>query len=517
MSEALSSPTPVSKSVSSQNVTSLRALIDQRAQTGARFKLQEVVAIVVPICAEIAASHAKGEPVFVHPGSIGSGPSGTPHLIAAFARQKPTNSRDVAALAPELASGGAPNTRSSVFALGAIVYEMLTLQPIGPGMKPPTQMVQGLPPIVDQILAKALVTDPAQRPEDLPAFAQAIHHFAPNSIAPPPHVDEAAFEVELDLSSSMLPPVASVAPVSVPRHDPVRISAPDDPFGAVVDMRASQPQNRPSHSQSDELSALKARLEADTSPRWIVVKDKMDHGPFAAIELLQQIVTNAFKPNDLLMDTHTGNKVEIKDHPDFSRFAHHANLRREEIAEKKAVGVAEKREMVAAAGKTTFGIIAVAGVIAVAGLVFWRIQAKRADDAKRRADEEALSIAGEGSIAGAKKAVVPKVGGGGGGGGAWGGKSYDDALKNSVSDMDADTLSMKECAAPVGGDIAASCGLNGSATAKIVVKNGRAAGVTVSTDPSQPGVNSCMSGRISSLSWRSVAGATGCIRTFKAH
>lgn len=511
MSEALSPAAPVSPASSPQNMTSLRALLDRRAQSGQRFKLAEVVAIVVPICGEIAALQKKGEPVYVHPSAIAAGPDGIPHIVPSLARNKPTNKRDVVTIAPELANGGAPNTRSSVFALGAMVYEMLTLTPIGPGMKPPTQVVQGIPAIVDQILAKALVTDPSQRPDDLPAFAQAIHHFAPNSVAPPPATDDHSFEVEIDLRSSMLPTPGLGMP-SIPKPEPMRISAPDDPFAAVV---SSQPQARTSNSAAEELSALKARLEADPAPRWIVVKDKMDHGPFAAIELLQQIVTNAFKPHDLLVDTHTGNKVEIKDHPEFSRFAHHAHLKREEIAEQKAVVVAEKRENIAAAGKTTFGILAVAGVITVAGLVFWRIQAKRADDAKRRADEEALSIAGEGSIAAAKKAQAPKVGGGGGGGG-FGGKSYDDALKNSVSDMDAETLSMKECAAPVGGDIAASCGLNGSATAKIVVKNGRAAGVTVTTDPSQPGVNSCMSGRISGLSWRSVPGATGCIRTFKA-
>ena len=83
--------------------------------------------------------------------------------------------------------------------------------------------------------------------------------------------------------------------------------------------------------------------------------------------------------------------------------------------------------------------------------------------------------------------------------------------------MDAETLSTKECAAPIGGDIAGGCGLNGSATAKVVVKNGRAQGVTVTTDPPQPGVNSCMSARISGLSWRAVPGVTGCIRTFKVH
>jgi len=516
MSEALSA---VSVTPSTQNMVTLRTLIDQRIKSGQRFKLGEVVALVVPICTELASLHAKGEAVYVHASAVGAGADGAPRLIRALATSKPTEGRDATSIAPELASS-APTSRSSVFGVGAIVYEMLTLQPAGPGMKPPTQIVEGLPPIVDQILAKALVTNPAQRPDDLPAFAQAIHHFAPQSIAPPPAVDEHAFEVDLDLRSSMLPPDSqgsAAAAAMIPKAEPVRISIPDDPFGSVVDVRQSQPQAARVSGAAEELAALKARLESDPAPRWIVVKDKMDHGPFAAIELLQQIVSNSFKPMDLLIDSHTGTKVPIKDHPEFSRFAHHAHLKREEIAEQKAVVVAEKREAVAAAGKTTIGILAVAGVLTVAGLVFWRIQAKRAEDAKRKADEDALSIAGEGSIAGAKKAAAaPKFGGGGGGGG-FGGKSYDDALKNSVSDMEADTLSTKECAAPIGGDIAGSCGLNGSATAKVVVKNGRAQGVTVTTDPSQPGVNSCMAGRIQGLSWRSVPGVTGCIRTFKAH
>jgi len=514
MSEALSA---VSAASSKQNMVTLRSLIDQRIDSNQRFKLGEVVAIVVPLCTELAALHAKGETVYVHASAIGAGADGQARLIPTLATSKPADGRDAASIAPELASS-APNPRSSVFGIGAIVYEMLTLKTVGEGMKPPTQLVEGLPPMVDQILAKALVTDPSQRPDDLPAFAQAIHHFAPQSIAPPPAVDEHAFEVELDLRSSMLPSESSaVAAAHIPKAEPVRISAPDDPFGAVVDVRASQPENQPRQSgAAEQLAALKARLEADPAPRWIVVKDKMDHGPFAAIELLQQIVSNTFKPKDLLIDTHTGTKVLIEEHPEFSRFAHHAHLKREEVAEKKAVVVAEQREKVAAASKTTIGILAVAGLLTVAGLIFWRIQAKRAEEAKRKADEDALSIAGEGSIAGAKKAGAPKVGGGGGGGG-YGGKSADDALKNAVSDFEAETLSSSECGGPVSGSIAAACGLNGSASAKVVVKNGKALGVTVNTDPSQPGVNSCMAGRIQGLSWRSVPGVSVCTRTFKVH
>lgn len=517
MSEALSAAAAPN---AAPNVLTLRTLIEQRRKAGERFRLSEVVATVVPICTELAALHARGEHVYVHPSSIGAGPDGQPRIVPALAKSRPSDARDAAAIAPELASSP-PTARSSVFGIGAVVYEMLTLHTVAPGMQPPTKLVQGLPAIVDVILAKALLQDPAQRPDDLPAFAQAIHQFAPKSIAPPPAADEGAFEVEVDLRSSMLPPSDSAAAAAMIPKGPAapRISAHDasDPFAAVLDVRPSQPQARASNSALEELSALKARLEADPAPRWIVVKDKMDHGPFAAIELLQQIASDSFKGDDLLVDSHTGTKVPIKEHPEFSRFAHHAQLKRDAIKEQKAVVAAEKAEKTAAGAKTTVGIIAVVALLAAVVLVYWRIQKGREEEAKRKADEAALSIAGEGSIAGKKKDPPKAAGGGGGGGGGWGGKSYEDALKNTTSDMDSETLSTKECAAPVGGDIAGSCGLNGSATAKYVVKNGRAVGVSVTTDPPQPSVNSCMAGRISALSWRSVAGATGCIRTFKVH
>ena len=504
MSEAL---TDVPVDAPPQIVT-LRTLIEQRVRAGQRFHLGEVVAIVVPICTQLAQLHDAGKDVYVHPSSIGAGPDGVPHIVPALASTRPTDPRDRAALAPEL-EGGIPTARASVFGLGAVVYEMLTLTPVGPGMDAPSRVVPELPHIVDTILAKALLADPAQRPEDLAAFAQAIHHFAPASIAPPPLVDEHAFEVDIDLRSSMLPGEFEAAAASEARrgeHDPLAPvasaprSAPARPAGAV-----------------EELAALKARLEADVSPRWIVVKDKMDHGPFAAIELLQQIASNAFTPDDLLVDTHSGTRTPVKEHAEFSRFAHHAHLKREEVAEQKAVVVAEKREKAAAGAKTTVGLLAVLGVLAVVAVVALKIKASRDEEAKHKQEPEVVTIAGEGSVKKAQAAPKPKVGGGGGGGGGWGGQSYESALSKTVSDMDSETLGAQECAAPIGGDIAAGCGLNGSATAKVYVKSGRAVGVTVTTDPSQPGVNSCMAGRIAGLSWRSVPGGTGCIRTFKVH
>jgi hypothetical protein len=521
----MSAPSTSAVQPAPKSFVTLRTLLDQRKSKGERFRLSEVVSIVVPICTDLAQRHARGESVFVHAGSIGAGPDGVPRLIPDRARTRPSDPRDAAAIAPELARS-APTPRSSVFALGAIVYEMITLKSVGPGMKPPSTMVQGIPAIVDQILAKALVTDPAQRPEDLPAFAQAIHHFAPTSVAPPPIADEAAFEVDIDLRTSMLPPAGMNVPkVDIPA-DPLapvsaasspRISAPSqDPF-AAVDVRSSQPETDPQRISAnravEELAQLKARLESDPSPRWIIVKDKMDHGPFAGIELLQQIASDRFTGDDILVDTHSNSRIPIKDHKEFSRFAHHANLKREHVKEEKEVAKAEKVERAAGAAKGTIGIIAFVAVCAIVGVVVWRIQAKKAEEEARKRDE-AMQVAGEGSIKGQTVAQKPKAGVGGGGGGYYNGKSYDEALNNSVSGNDDEGISMAECSA-VGGGVAGGCGLNGSATAKFVVQAGRVKGVSVSTNPSQPGVEACMKAAIGGMSFRNMPAATGCIRTFK--
>ena len=541
------SPAHLPRPSGSNPITTLRSLLEQRRAKGERFHLGEVVAILVPICTDLAARHAKGETLYVHPGAIGAGADGAPRIVPELARKRPTDPRDLAAIAPELAKSP-PTTKSSVFSMGAIVYEMLTMQPIGPGMKPPTQLVPGIPAIVDTILAKALVTEISQRPDDLAAFAQAIHHFAPNSIAPPPMVDEHAFEVDLDLRSSMLPPPGvdlNLNSPKIPRapapkishvgdigDDPLAaIAAPissrnggdsGDPFGNVIDGRSSQPESDPqrisANRQTDELSALKARLEADPAPRWMMVKDKMDHGPFAAIELLQMIASDRFAPSDVLVDTYNNTRTPLKEHPDFSRFAHHANLRREQVKETKEVAAAEQMEKATGAAKGTIGIIAIVAAIVVVGLVAWRIKGK-ADEEARRKSEEAMSLQGEGNVKGQEAAKnKPKytgVGGGGGGAG-YGGKSYDEALKNSISDNDSEGISMAECGA-VGGGVAGACGLNGKATAKFMVQGGRVKGVSVTTDPSQPGVESCMRSAIGGMSFRNMPAATGCIRTFKAN
>ena len=63
----------------------------------------------------------------------------------------------------------------------------------------------------------------------------------------------------------------------------------------------------------------------------------MDHGPFTAVELLQQIASHAFHADHGLRDEISGRSLPIADWEEFAPFAEQAGLLREKRAEEKAV------------------------------------------------------------------------------------------------------------------------------------------------------------------------------------
>ncbi len=92
---------------------------------------------------------------------------------------------------------------------------------------------------------------------------------------------------------------------------------------------------------------------------------------------------------------------------------------------------------------------------------------------------------------------------------------YAAALKASVSKDDDDTLTTKQCEAPLGPTVALDCGLEGSAKVQVLVQHGRPTGLTISATPANAGFVRCMRKRVATMTWASVPGATGCVRTFK--
>src|SRR5690606_16794292 len=139
------------------------------------------------------------------------------------------------------------------------------------------------------------VGDPTHRPDDLNALAQAFYQVNTTETAPPPpgdisHLDHDV-DFDVDISMSLLPP----PPSGGGSPQIIQGMAHNAPLPPGVGRQApAAPLN-----DRDAMLATKARLESDPRPRYVVIRAGMDHGPFTAVELLQQIASHTFEEEDI--------------------------------------------------------------------------------------------------------------------------------------------------------------------------------------------------------------------------
>ncbi|MCC6217745.1 MAG: hypothetical protein IT376_23000 [Polyangiaceae bacterium] len=478
----------------------LRSLIEERRARGGPLPLGEAVHLLVPVCVDLAARHGRAEKLFVHPSSVVASDGGSFAIDPARAAEAPTLPRDKTCLAPEERGAGPGDARASVYAVGAMLYEMLTGQCVGPGMRRPTEIVPTLPPELEGVLGMALIADAAQRPEDLSALAQAIHGLAPSGTVPPPRATELS-SFEVDISMSMLPP----APPP---------SLGGTPYDVLVQDRTSPVKV----DATNELAQLKARLESDPRPRYVVVKEGMDHGPFSAVELLQQIASNAFVEGDVLRDAFSKDERAIRDWDEFAPFAEQARLGRDIKAEKAAIEKVVVEERKSTRGKALVGV-AIVGALVAAAAAWMLVRRGERDDSIAVQGDTVTNVETDGGLkvpAGGQR----RAGGGGRGvvgnqGGIpilAGGMSCEGAQAAYVEEMNiggakgpADLTAGQYGAILNKGTYFAHCGAPDDMKINIcaAVQNGRAVGVTVTTDPRNPGVAGCIAGGVRGLSFPS--------------
>jgi hypothetical protein len=482
----------------------LRARIEELRARGTQLNLKQAVGICVPLCVQAAEFHRSGALLFLHPSSLVEDEYGFFAISPELSRNAPILPRDKACLAPEERSGRPGSSRASVFAVGAILYELLTGQSVGPGMRRPSELAGGLPQAFESVLAKALVSDPAHRPDDLLALAQALHQFAPpGTVPPPPPADTSHLDhdehFDVDVSMSMLPP----EPAAQARPAPAAVRLPAQPA-------------RPARvDATTELASLKARLESDPRPRYVVVKDGMDHGPFNAVELLQQIANHTFTESDVVRDALSKDERAIKDWEEFAPFAEHAKLHREIKAEKAAIDRVVVQEQRSTRGKAFIGILFV-GAVLVAGAVWFLTQRGKRNDEIAVQGDTASNVEIDGGLAGTKRAGGhgSRIAGRGAGGVPIlnGGQSCEAAQAAYVEEMNvggprgqADITAGQYGSILNRGSYFGHCGVPDSMKLNIcaAVQNGKAVGVTVVTSPRDRRVESCVSGSVRGLSFPS--------------
>lgn len=491
--------------------TTLRRLLDSQRGSGSAFALEDAVALLVPLCLELKERHKRGETLYVHPSCIVRDPSGTMVLRPDLATP-PQSPNDLAAVPPELRSGaGGGSARASVFSVGAMLYEAVTGAHVGPGMRRPREIAPQLPELLEVILTKALIADPSHRPDDLGALASALHQMAPRKSLAPPTVDiknlDANADFELDVRFSLLPPATATAPS-------VTQMKVDMPMGIGLPVAAAAIPTAPTSKRAVDattaLAELKARLESDPRPRYVVNKSSMDHGPFSAVELLQQVANHTFAGTDTLRDELSGEAKPIADWEEFAPFAEHAGRHRQRQAESREVVRLEQEEKKTGIAKFILGGALLATLLVVAGAWWAKSRGSRKEGSELSDDPSALDLTVDGGLSGGKHARGGR--GGHGGGGFPAGMSYEAALASNVQEVNmggaqgAPDLSNAQLSAPMNNTaFLNSCGVPDSmkVTVKVAVKNGRAVGVSVYPNPANPGVASCIDRHVRGLSWPS--------------
>jgi len=485
--------------------------------------VEEAVAVVVPLCMDLQQRHARGERLYVHPSAIAAGADGVARIDPRLSVLA-THPLDLPCLPPEVHQTRQPGDQcASVFSVGAILYEMVTGQPVGPAMRRPSELNRSVPDALEVLIGKAIIGDRAHRPADIGALASAMYNIAPRKSIHPPAVSEsrldASAELDVDIKFSMLPqPPPGVGGRTPQGGDSSGLqrmpaSPPSDPLAPPVIDRSSQ--DRVSRKSVDDptakLAALKASLESDPRPRYVVNKDRMDHGPFSAVELLQQIASHQFLGEHGLRDEVSGRQLPIADWEEFSPFAQQASLLREKRAEEKAVVRAAAADQKSGIAKS---IVAASVVIALAGALtvwFLKVRGTRNEDVVVTNDRGG-TVEVNGDIKGRKHAAGSGHAGAGGGGGAAfsGGMSYEQVLNSNNEQITmgggsgAPDLTNAQLSGPLrNASFVPACGApdDMKVVVRVAVKMGSPIGVTVTTNPPSNGVAACIDRSVRGLRW----------------
>jgi hypothetical protein len=320
----------------------------------------------------------------------------------------------------------------------------------------------------------------------------------------------------VDAKTSMLPP-SNTRPSGggIPRAPDVpRIHSVsgDGPYAVAVRAQTKDP--RAANDPTSRLADMKARLESDPRPRYVVVKDGMDHGPFNAVELLQQIASGSFLGDHPLRDAFTSEERLIKEWDEFAPFAEHAKLNQDIKHEKKALEAVVTAEKKGTQYKALIGL-AIIGVF-LAGGAGWLARQKQNKERELQVQGQTTTPNIEVSAGLNAGAKTPGPGGGGGvapGGGSYpvlaGGMSCEAAQSRYVEEFKignngpADLTAGQYARVLNNGSYLNACNVPSSTEVSVcaAVQNGRAVGVTVTTNPPNGGVNSCVAGQIRSMSF----------------
>jgi serine/threonine protein kinase len=285
--------------------TRLSDFIQERDRDGDPMSLRGIYNVVAHLCSALSYAHERGPHGTLRPsivwitrgGRVKVRDFGVGRVLLDSAGPSAFKEEDHACLAPEVKRGEPATTQSDVFGIGAILYELLTTRSPSSNFVAPSHVRDDVPPEMDGILFQCLAPDPKDRFDSPEAVRDALLPFVTEANSLPPPADTG---VDIDLAS-VLPP----ADLDIPMFS--LLPDPETPLA-------------PPPAPKRGLMSLIGDLSKDTKQRWMVARDKMDHGPFNARELIERLNVGGFSGDDLTFKIDTGERRPLREWPEFREF-----------------------------------------------------------------------------------------------------------------------------------------------------------------------------------------------------
>jgi hypothetical protein len=470
--------------------SSLAEQIAQRSAAGAPFSVRGSYNVVAHVCKALTEAHAtlvhgalRPELIWVtRAGRVKVGEFGLSEAVASGNGWHHLDPTSQACLAPELRAGGHPDISSDVYGVGALLQLMLTGAPPSEPLVPPTSVHPDAPPELDAIVSRCLALNPSQRFGSVDEIARALLPLV--AVSPEPESQEFGvdLEIDVDIATSLAPPaprpaaaprgapnplaVNPLAPNALPPNPlapaarrldapapaptrsavapvPQRLT-PEPMGGRVIAPAPAAAPAKPQVSVEQELSTLMSKLTEDDAPRWMAVKDGLDHGPFTARELIKLIVDGDVREQHGLLNMSTGERKPLAEWRELAPFVEQFRVRKAEADHAVALQKSKRIERGSNAAKFVIlgGSIALL-VIAGGGYLMSRQAAKKRE--AQNLDLAAMYESGKVKIsgtAGILRAPARRSGGGGkrsagASSDGTGFNSYDDAMNQAMELGDA--------------------------------------------------------------------------------
>ncbi len=429
----------------------LAAYVAARTKSGKPVSLRGAYNVVAHVCNALTAIHASGPHGGVRPSAVWMLDDGKVLLAdLLLARALLANGgtagmpeHEAAYLSPEMKAGGPPSPASDVFGLGALLYTLLTGRSPTDAFALPSQAHPEGTPDIDRELIRALAPDPNARHKSAEIFRETLLNLVGD--APDESQSDFGVEIELEVNLASLKPAAGrPVHVNVPKATKVpfiddapeigsRVSIHENFRASVVNAEeAAAARDRRSLGEIDLKNAL-AKVTEDDSPRWMVVKNGMDHGPFSGRQLVNMVVQGEAQRDHELLNTDTGRRGKVSEFPEFQDFLAQYDLVRAGKEREKALASAESKDKRSTVFKAGMGLIALA-VVGLAGGLYALTRANVENEGRTDAQLD-MYKRGELEISGSA-GILPRPTGGtrraGGASGGAGGMSYEDAMMMAV-------------------------------------------------------------------------------------